>query len=94
MTGHHKCLFCGTTINVEHKAGRIPEYCSPHCRNARKYLNAYLRELGHIDLDKCGAAVRSELFMIANTIVKAANCRAKKTAAECPDAHCDALAPV
>ena len=78
MTGSHKYLFCGTTIHIEHRAGRIPEYCSPHCRNARKYLNAYLRKLNHIDLDKCGAAVRSELFMIANTVVKAANCHNKK----------------
>ncbi len=78
MTGNHKCLFCGTEIHVEHKAGRIPEYCSSHCRNARKYLNAFLRELGHVDLGKCGPALRSELFMIANTVVKAANCRGGK----------------
>lgn len=78
MTGTHKCLFCGTTIDIKHQAGRIPEYCSPHCRNARKFLNAYLRELKHIDLDNCAAEIRSELFMIANTIVKASNCRAKR----------------
>ncbi len=78
MTGSHKCLFCGTEIHVVHKAGRIPEYCSEHCRNARKYLNAFLREIEHVDLDKCGASVRSELFMIANTVVKAANCRTGK----------------
>ena len=85
MTGMHKCLFCGTVIEIKHQAGRIPEYCSPHCRNARKYLNAYLRELAHIDLDKCGTDVRRELFMIANTVVKAANCRSakKKTIAPC-----------
>lgn len=75
MTGTHVCLFCGTTIHFEHRRGRIPEYCSEHCRNARKYLNAFLRELDHIDLNLCGSSVRSELFMIANTVVKAANCR-------------------
>ncbi len=78
MTGKHVCLFCGTEIHSERKAGRIPEYCSTHCRNARKYLNAYLRELRHVDLERCGSEVRSELFMIANTIVKAANCRGKE----------------
>lgn len=75
MTGTHKCLFCGTEIHIKHKVGRVPEYCSPHCRNARKFLNAYLRALKHIDMAKCGTSVRSELFMIANTVVKAKKCR-------------------
>lgn len=75
MTGTHKCLFCGTELRIEHKRGRIAEYCSPHCQNARKFLNAFIRELGHVNLDKCGTDVRSELFMIANTVVKARNCR-------------------
>lgn len=99
MTGMHKCMFCGTEIAIEHKAGRIPEYCSAHCRNARKYLNAYLRELRHIDLDKCAANVRSELFMIANTVVKASNCRATKKrrnalTATCSRPGCDSTAPI
>lgn len=81
MTGTHVCLFCGTEFHIKHKAGRIPEYCSTHCRNARKYLNAYLRKLRHVDLERCGSEVRSELFMIANTVVKAATAAAKNAAA-------------
>ncbi len=81
MSGVYTCLYCGTEIHVEHKAGRIPEYCSIHCCNARKYLRAFARELQHINLEKCGPSVRSELFMIANTVVKASNChrRPKQT---------------
>lgn len=77
MTGIHKCAFCGTIIHIEHRRGRIAEFCSPQCRNARKYLDAFVRQLHHIDLDKCGTDVRSELFMLANTVVKAKNCRGK-----------------
>lgn len=79
MTGMHKCLFCGTEIAIVHQRGRIPEYCSEPCRNARKYLNAFLREIKSIDMAKAGPDIRSELFMIANTIVKAKNCHKKST---------------
>ena len=77
MTGIHYCQFCGKEMRIEHKRGRVAEYCSPHCANARKYLNAFIREMAQVDLDRCGSSVRSELFMIANTVVKAKNCRGK-----------------
>ncbi len=76
MTGTHICQFCGKPMRIEHRRGRVAEYCSPHCANARKYLNAFTREMAHVDLGACGPSVRSELFMIANTVVKARNCRA------------------
>ena len=77
MAGVHRCQFCGKEMLVERKRGRVAEYCSPHCANARKFLNAFTREMAHVDLAKCGSAVRSELFMIANTVVKAKNCRVR-----------------
>ena len=77
MTGVHRCHFCGKEIRARRSSGRPAEYCSSHCANARKYLNAFVREMARIDLDFCGSSVRSELFMIANTVVKAKNCRGR-----------------
>ena len=77
MPDVHHCQFCGKEMHVEHKRGRVAEYCSPHCANARKFLNAFTREMEHVDLERCGSSVRSELFMIANTVVKAKNCRVR-----------------
>ena len=77
MASIHYCQFCGKEMRIERKRGRVAEYCSSHCSNARKFLNAFTREMAHVDLARCGAMVRSELFMIANTVVKAKNCRVR-----------------
>lgn len=77
MTDFHRCQFCGKEIRRKGRVGRPADYCSPHCANARRYLDAFVREMSQVDLDFCGSSVRSELFMIANTVVKAKNCRGR-----------------
>ncbi len=77
MTVIHRCQFCGKEIRSKGRIGRPSDYCSSHCANARKYLNAFVREMSRVDLDFCGSSVRSELFMIANTVIKAKNCRGR-----------------
>lgn len=45
------CRCCGTKILQVKYSGRLPEYCSAHCRNTLKYWNAFCRELDKANLD-------------------------------------------
>lgn len=51
LIGLH-CRCCGTKILQVQYSGRLPDYCSPECRNVMKYWAAFNRELDKVELSE------------------------------------------
>ena len=65
------CKICGTEFNQKLN-GRTREYCNDNCRDANKYLNAYINCLDKIDFKDYSyiKSIKGELFRLVNCLPK------------------------
>ena len=65
------CRVCGGVIKQKSN-GRTKEYCSTHCSNYSKYLNALERSIDSIRFQdyKYIKQIRSKLFQMVNSLPK------------------------
>jgi len=66
-----KCKVCGDVI-LQKRYGRFREYCNDNCRDANKYLNAYINCLDKIDFKEYSyiKRIKGELFRLVNCLPK------------------------
>jgi len=66
-----KCKVCGDVI-LQKRYGRFREYCNDNCRDANKYLNAYINCLDKIDFKDYSyiKRIKGELFRLVNCLPK------------------------